>query len=344
MTLTEKDVKKYSLIVIIALLAVLAFLVAKPVLMTTIGGLILAYICFPLYTLALRLVRFRWIAASIVTLVIVVLIVIPLWFAVPLLIEQVFEFFKYAQAAQASSIITQFFPSASEQLIAQISTATDTAFSRLVSTSLEYLVSFLVDFPTILLHVFLMAFVFFFALRDSDKLKNFFTGLSPLTKEQEKVLVQQFKGITRSVLYGQIVLGLAQGILAGLGLLLFGIPNALILTIFAILLGVIPIIGPGLIYVPVTFYLLVYANPLAALAYFAYNIIFVSSMDNVARSYILSRNQDAKIHQVVAIIGTLGGLLLFGILGIILGPLILAYFITFLKAYKDKTLSSFFSQ
>lgn len=343
MTLTEKDVKKGSLIVILAVLAILAFLIARPVLMTVIGGLILAYIFFPVYKLVLRGVRYKTIAAILVTILIVAIILVPLWFAIPLLMQQLFQFLRYAQEVQLSSLVTQLFPSASEQLIAQISTATDTAFSRFVSNSLEYLVTFLIDFPLILLHVFLMGFVFFFALRDSDKLSSFFSGLSPLAKEQEKILVRQFQSITSSVLYGQIVLGLLQGILAGLGLLLFGVPNALILTILAIILGVIPLIGPGLVYVPVTLYLLINTNPLAALAYFLYNVVFVSPMDNIARSYLLSRKSD-NLHQVIALIGMLGGLLLFGILGIILGPLILAYFITFLKAYKEKTLSSFFSQ
>ena len=147
--------------------------------------------------------------------------------------------------------------------------------------------------------------------------------------------------MTNSILYGHVVAGVIQGILAGIAFLVFGIPNALLLTVLAIILGVIPILGPGLIYVPAAIYLITAGQPGPAIIYFLYNIIVVSSIDNLFRIYLVSRR--VKISQVIVLIGMVGGLLLFGTLGLLLGPLVVGYFVTLVEAYKNKTLSSFFS-
>jgi predicted PurR-regulated permease PerM len=71
-----------------------------------------------------------------------------------------------------------------------------------------------------------------------------------------------------------------------------------------------------------------------------YNVFIVSTVDNVLRAYIVSRR--TKISQLLMFIGMIGGILLFGILGLILGPLILAYFLMFLELYRNKKLYTAF--
>jgi predicted PurR-regulated permease PerM len=184
-------------------------------------------------------------------------------------------------------------------------------------------------------------FVFFFSLRDSEKLRNFASGLLPFGKNQEKQLIKQFEDITKSLLYGQVVAGLIQGVLASIALYVFGIPNALILSIVAIILSIIPIIGPGFVYVPVTIYMIIGGNnPLLAIGYFLFNVLIVSSIDNVFRAHFVSRK--TNLSQAIVLIGMIGGFFVFNVVGLILGPLVLAYLITFLKAYKENNLSSFF--
>ena len=136
-------------------------------------------------------------------------------------------------------------------------------------------------------------------------------------------------------------MGVIQGIATGFGLIIFGVPNALILTFLAIFASILPMVGPWFIWVPVAIYLFVTGNAGAAIGFGLYSAIFVSSIDNILRPYIVSRKTGTS--SVIVLIGMIGGLFLFGILGIILGPLILSYLILFLKAYKDKTLSDMFS-
>jgi len=341
MAVTERDVRLYSVAILIVLLSVLTFLVVKPVLLSVIGGLILAYALMPVYKKILRLVKYKNLAAALVSVIVLAIIIVPLWIFAPVVIHESFQFFQISKSIDLTNFISSILPNSSPRVQSQLAAAISNAFSEVSSLIVNSLVGFLLDFAVVFVHIFVIAFVFFFALRDSSKLKEFVSGLSPINKSKEVILVKQFKDITQSIIYGQIVVGLIQGILAGVGLLLFGVPNALILTVIATMLSIIPLIGPGILYLPITIYLIINGNPWVAVGYLTYNLIIVSSLDNFIRAHLVARK--SKISPVIALIGMIGGLFIFGILGLILGPLILAYFITFLREYKERSLISFFS-
>ena len=127
----------------------------------------------------------------------------------------------------------------------------------------------------------------------------------------------------------------------GLGLWVFGVPKALTLTIMGTFASMLPMIGPWFIWIPVTIGMLLAGKVGAAIFFAVYCLFFVSTIDNILRPYIVSRK--TGVSSVVVLVGMIGGLFVFNILGLILGPLILSYLILFLKAYKDGTLSDMFS-
>ena len=103
-----------------------------------------------------------------------------------------------------------------------------------------------------------------------------------------------------------------------------------------------PFTGAFIICVPASVYLFSTASFPIALTYFLYNLLFVSIIDNVLRSYIVSRKTD--LSPAVVIIGIVGGIFVFGVMGIIIGPLILAYLVIFLKSYRERSLYTLFSE
>jgi predicted PurR-regulated permease PerM len=200
----------------------------------------------------------------------------------------------------------------------------------------------MLNIPDMLMGMLIIGFVFFFTLRDSEQLKEFVSGILPLNKVQQTILAKQFTDMTDSLIYGTIILGVLQGIFAGIGFLLFDIPNALTLTIFAIILGVLPIFGPIMLWVPIAIVMLASGNYTLGIGYAIYNSIFTSGMETVLRPYIISQKTD--LPQVMVLIGMIGGIFVFGVFGLLIGPLILAYFLTLLKAYREKSLASIFSE
>ncbi len=341
MEISDKDIKRLSVLLLILLLAILVFILVRPIGLSIIGGLLLAYTFFPIYKRILNKTKAKNISAIVVSLIVIILIVVPLYFLTPFMVNQVFELFKDAQAFDAQNLIKIIFPSAPESFIIQMTTTLGSVINKISSAILNTLVDLLLEIPTIMFHFVIVAFVFFFALRDSDKLGEFSSALSPLNKIQEKKLIQQFKDITNSIVYGQFVVGIVQGIVAGIGLFLFSIPNALILSVLTLILSVIPVLGAFFVWIPAAIYLFSQGNTFIATLFLLYNILIVSNIDNVLRLYIISKKTD--LSQVIVLVGMIGGLFIFGMLGLILGPLILAYFITFLEAYKDNTLSSLFA-
>jgi len=176
-------------------------------------------------------------------------------------------------------------------------------------------------------------FTLFFVLRDKEEMTSYIESLLPFSKDVEKKLFELSKNLTASVIYGQIVIGIFQGIFLGVGLFIFKVPNALILTLLACLAGILPIIGVAIIWVPVAIYLLIAGNTFQALGVIIFGLIS-SSLDNFIRPIIVSKK--TQMPSSLILIGMIGGLFLFGILGLILGPLILAYLLIILEVYRNK--------
>src|SRR3989344_7916360 len=110
MSITEEEVKKASLILLILILAVLAFITVKPILMSVIAGLILAYIFFPIYKKVLERVKSRNLSASIVSVLVLLILFVPLWFLIPPIVQQVFWIFQATQTLDVNEIIRTVLP------------------------------------------------------------------------------------------------------------------------------------------------------------------------------------------------------------------------------------------
>jgi|TARA_Y100000034_G_scaffold15396_1_gene16242 predicted PurR-regulated permease PerM len=341
MSVSSQEIRRVFVLSLILILVVLSFMVIKPLILSIIAGLILAYAFFPIYKRTYSILKEKNTSALAVCFMIFLVVFIPIWFIIPLIIQQTFDMFTAIQGININGLIVKLFPTATQQFQKDLTSIIINFIGDITSTTLDYMIGFLLNMPTVLLQAAVVIFVFFFALRDHNKLKEFVGGLSPFKKEKEKILVKKFKEITSSVVFGYIIVGVIQGLATGLGLLIFGVPHALLLTLLAIFASILPMAGPWFIWVPVAIYLFVTGNTGAGIGFSLYSALLVSSIDNILRPYIVARKTGTS--SVIVLIGMIGGLFLFGILGIILGPLILSYLILFLRAYKDKTLSDMFS-
>ncbi len=342
MEINDKIVREISAIAVILLFGILVFFAIQPLLFAILWGLILGYIFMPVYNKILSYVKNDIAAATIVLVLAILIILIPLWFIIPMIVQQVFEIYRFSQTLNIGSVINNLFPTASSQFISQISVSATTLIGKLASAIMNYLVNLSLNIPLMLVEVLVTAFVFFFTLKDSDKIKAFMRSISPLSKSKEKIVIKQFKDITYSTIYGRFVVGIVQGLLAGLGFLIFGVKSALILTVLAMFLAVLPVLGVFLIWIPVAIYMFVQGNVAIAIAFVLYNLILVSNIDNLLMVYIVSNR--TTLSPVFALLSSLGGLFLFGVIGLILGPLIFAYFIILVDLYRNKNLLELFSK
>jgi predicted PurR-regulated permease PerM len=335
MIIKEKHFKTIAIMVVIGILLILSFLILRPILISSIFGLIFAFIFHPVYKKLYSFFKNKNLSAFIICLGVVIIIILPLWFLIPIMVKQVFEIYIYLQQTGFSEIIESMLPSFSSQDFSKnIIIAINSFIGEIASSFLNRFTDVLLNSPVILLNISLIIFVFFFGLRDGEDLIDYLQKISPLSKESEKKIFKQFKDITHSVIFGQFIVGLIQGIITGIGFFIFGVPNAIVLTLIASLVGILPIIGPWLVWVPVDIWLFLNGRFYAGIGMLIYGILIISWVDNLIRPLIVSKK--TKINPGIILVSMVGGLLTFGVLGLILGPLIISYLLLLLEFYKNK--------
>jgi predicted PurR-regulated permease PerM len=252
----DQTIIKITTLIAIGLLFVLGFLILKDIIIAIILGLLLAYVLHPMYRFLLKYIREKNLTTSIIVLLVILIIAVPLWFLTPLLIRQAFDTYTIIQKTNFEEFLLRF-PSLFNPDLAQIiGSSIHTLFGKAFTSFLNQLTDLLVNIPNLLLQFAVFAFTFFFALRDGDKLKAYFAKLSPFSESTEKKMLNEFRGITNAIIFGQVLIGVLQGLLLGIGLFIIGVPKALILTFVAVIASIIPVLGSWIVWLPVSVFLL----------------------------------------------------------------------------------------
>jgi len=339
----QKFTERALIFSLVLILFFLLFLMLKNIIIPIILGLLFSYIFGPVYGYMKRYLKNKDLTAIVLIALLVVLIAIPLYFLIPTLARQIFEVYMASQKVDFANIISSLLPGVfTQNMISSLTVHLNNFLSAAFSGLLNSTANWIINFPNLILKFAVFLFTFYFALRDSEKLKEFILKISPLSESTEKIFLKEFKGITNSIIYGQFVIGVIQGLMVGLGLLIIGFPGVLILTFIAILASVIPILGSWLVWLPVSIYLIVSGSTVSGTILLLYGLIIVSTIDNVLRTIMISKS--SRLHPALGLIGVIAGLYSFGPLGLILGPLILAYILIIIDFYKEGKLNEMFKK
>lgn len=169
-----------------------------------------------------------------------------------------------------------------------------------------------------------MLYLTFFLLRDGHALAARIERAIPLPPDQRAVLIAKFVAVIRATIKGSLIVAILQGATGGLVFWAIGIPGALLWGVAMGVFSLFPAVGTGLIWVPVTFYLLATGAIWQAVVLGACGFFIISSVDNVVRPILVGR--DARMPDYVVLIATLGGFELMGFNGFVVGPVIAALF------------------
>ncbi len=202
--------------------------------------------------------------------------------------------------------------------------------SSLKGTTLST-VSFIVNF-------FIALYTMYFFLIDGPGMMKSVLEYLPLHADEKELLIQRFLSVTRATVKGTLVIGLIQGAMSGLAFWALGIPNAAFWGVLMSVLSILPVIGGALIWVPACIILFATGAVTKALVLAAFCGLVVGSVDNVLRPRLVGR--DTKMHDLVILFSTLGGLVAIGAMGFIIGPVLAGLFVTswqiFGIAYRDQ--------
>lgn len=328
--------RKMMTIGILGALIVLSFFLLKPILLSIIAGFILAFIFSPVYNLLHRRIKSKGAPAVILVLVLFTIIVLSIWFFTPMLIDESIKLYRASQQLDIVTPLKNLLPNffKSSEFSSEVAAAIHSFVTNLTNSLMNYLSKILLDLPNITAQILVIFFTFYYALRDKNEIICYIKSLLPFSKDVEKRLFDSTKDITSSVLFGQVLIGLVQGIILGVGFFIFGVTNPLLLTVLAIFLCALPIIGPAFVGIPVAIFLLIGGNTISTIGILIFTAI-ASLSEHFTRPLFVAKR--AKLHSGLVIIGMVSGFILFGILGFVLGPLILAYLIIIIEIYRNKS-------
>jgi predicted PurR-regulated permease PerM len=206
---------------------------------------------------------------------------------------------------------------------------------ELIGTISHFLISSLsaatMGAVNLLFMVFVMLYTMFFFLMDGDKLVHKILYYLPLQDQDEQRILERFTSVTRATLKGTAVIGILQGCLAGIAFWVVDIPSAVFWGTIMAVLSIIPGIGTALIWGPAVIILAAGGDYLKAGGLGIFCALVIGSIDNLLRPILVGK--DTQMHELMIFFGTLGGIIMFGIIGMIIGPIVAALFITIWEIY-----------
>lgn len=180
--------------------------------------------------------------------------------------------------------------------------------------------------------VFIMLFVLYYLFLDGEKLIHYIFKLSPLGQKEESIIWTKFLSMTRATMKGTLVIAVIQGILGGLSFWMLGIGSPAFWGVVMGIFSVLPLVGPVAIWVPASIWLFISGAWISGLILFLIGSLIIGSVDNFLRPKLIGN--DTALHPVLILIGTFGGIIEFGIMGFIIGPLLVTIFVALLDIFE----------
>jgi len=326
------NVSRGFLLALIAVLGVVSLLIVLPYLQYVLLALLLAYVLYPVHSRLADRVGGTASAASMLALVTLAAL---LPFVVILRVIAA-DAVAYAEALQTGGIE---FATIESAIVEWTGVRVDLASS--LGGSGEQIGGALVDAAGnvfgLLAHVLvglgLTVFLLYYLLKDGDQLVDWLQDITPLPQRVQDDLYAEIDAVTWAVLAGHVFIAIVQGVVAGIGLFVAGVPSAIFWTAVMVVLALLPVIGAFMVWGPAALWLAATGDVAAAVALAIYGTIVVGVTDDYLRPIVVNRRTD--VSPAVIILGVIGGLSVFGFIGLFVGPIVLGILKASLVVFDD---------
>jgi predicted PurR-regulated permease PerM len=314
--------------VLILLSAVAVAVLVHPFLSGLLGALVLTVVASPLYH-RLRVRRHPRIAAALVVVAAVVLVVAPGAALLLIALDQLPEAVRWAEQSGLRDRVAALHIGGAEVggRIAEMGDAALSWLSRQVLNLAGGVISATIN-------LVIAVFGLYYLLLSGDTLWQRVRGSLPFASPSAERLRERFRSATHATILGTLSIAALQGTVAGLAFWLVGLPHPLVWGVLTAFGAVVPVIGSGLVWIPATLLLIAMQRYGDAVALGAIGAIVVANVDNVVRPLVYRRV--SRIHPMITLVGAFAGIRYFGPLGVLFGPLGLAYFFEVLGLYRQE--------
>jgi len=325
------DLKRtYAWVLVMALTAFIIYAVL-PYVNAFFGAIILYSLFKPLYVSLIE----RWgikknVAAVIVVVYTIFIITLPFLYLTAILINEVRAVFSnIPDITKALNDANNLVPGIN---LGEILKSELTNVGTLIR---DQLLSMLLGVTQTIINITIMYFVLYYMLLNHSSLRKIGVSISPFNENNTMRLAQELSTVTRSTLLSQVAVGILHGFLLAVGFYFFGIPEAVFWGFIGAILSMLPVFGTPMIWVPAGILKIMSGDPWTGAGIFAWGAI-LSNVDILVRPLIQSKV--SRMHPLISIIGFFIGVNFFGILGIVVGPLLLSYFFLMFDMFKEEYL------
>ena len=181
---------------------------------------------------------------------------------------------------------------------------------------------------------FLVVFTMYYLFRDGDKIVRALPGVLPLNSQQSEAILARTSQVVSASVYGVVTIAMIQGMLGGLAFWILGVPSPILWATVLAFVSMIPIAGSFFVWLPASIYLLMTGHWTKAILLSLWGALVISTIDNLLRPKLI-KNQ-TKLPELFIFFSVLGGMSVFGLLGIVLGPVVLAITLGLLQTFKQE--------
>ncbi len=305
-------------------------------------------IFFPLYQWVLRKVRSKGLASLIMCLFIIILIIGPIAYLFAALVKEAADAVTRVndmyRNGELDKILTIDFPWVNivKEKLSRYYDLSQVNLDQLIKDSIDKVsgvilsqTSWLITNATkTIFYFFLMIFTMYYFFKDGERIIDKIKRLMPISSQQVEVIFDQLRDVIQATMYGGVVVAMIQGLMGGIMFAAFGIPSAIFWGAIMAFLSIIPFLGAFIVYVPAGIILLLGGSYVKGILIIVLGAAIISQSDNVLRPYLISGR--TAMHPLMLFFAIMGGIALFGILGLVVGPLIAAIFVTLLRIFEFK--------
>jgi predicted PurR-regulated permease PerM len=320
---------KYILGVIFLGLVVLSFFLIKPYVTALIGAIILTFLFYPVYKFINKYFKNKTMSSLLTSILILLIMTIPLILISNSLLDESVKFFYHAPEINLGLFadkISKYFGGTID-----VNAYLKDLMNRLSVYVIQKTSDFLFSIPQLILSLFVMFFTIFYLFKEGDEISNGILNALSLKEIHKIKLYKNFSDTVYAVLYGVVVTAIIQGAIGTLGLWYFKVSSPITWGIVMTILSMIPFLGAYFVWLPVAIIKIATGDFYNGFGLFLYGLLIVSTIDNIIRPKLIGKR--ANIHPILVLIGIIGGLQVFGLIGMIVGPLVLSILMLFIETY-----------
>ncbi len=337
-----KYIQQTTFFIFLFLSTFLFLYIIKDFLFVIFWALVLSIIFYPFYKKILNKLKNHEVWASLISLFLIfVIIIVPVFFTVSIVAKEAIKVSQNVSVDNLKSIILNAGESVkiNQYLnewnidLKEVEKNINNFIKNTLNKVAEMGINFGKETFQLVLNFFLMLYLIFFFLKDGERILRKISDILPLGNKLEMEIFQRFSSIIKSIFKGSLIVALVQGAISALFFLIVGVESVLLWWVLMTFLALIPAVGPSLVLIPFALFLF-FTGAVWEGILLLIGVLLVSSIDNILRPVLVGR--ETKMPDLLITLSIFGGMVVFGVTGLVIGPVIAGIFITAWAMFEKK--------